>query len=60
MKTVVVAESPSHMRTIISMGAYATSRNGLTNSGKTDKPKNNNHNVSNKRRGEEVGDFVLY
>lgn len=40
MKTVIVEESPFPMRTINSMGAYATSRNGLTNSGKTDKPKN--------------------
>lgn len=37
MKTVIVEESPFPMRTINSMGAYATSRNGLTNSGKTDK-----------------------
>lgn len=47
MKTVIVEESPFPMRTINSMGAYATSRNGLTNSGKTDKPKKSNNSVYN-------------
>lgn len=60
MKTVIVEESPFPMRTINSMGAYATSRNGLTNSGKTDKPIKSNNSVYNKEHREQVRDFVLH